>query len=37
LLRCGFLVEGIALAWNVVGVVVLAGVAMSARLVAVGG
>jgi divalent metal cation (Fe/Co/Zn/Cd) transporter len=37
LLRRGFLLEGITLAWNVVGVVVLAVAAISARSVALGG
>jgi divalent metal cation (Fe/Co/Zn/Cd) transporter len=37
LLRRGFLLEGITLAWNVVGVVVLAPAAISARSVALGG
>lgn len=37
LLRRGFLLEGLTLAWNVVGVVVLALAAISARSVALGG
>jgi divalent metal cation (Fe/Co/Zn/Cd) transporter len=37
LLRRGFLLEGITLAWNVAGVVVLAIVALAARSVALGG
>jgi divalent metal cation (Fe/Co/Zn/Cd) transporter len=37
LLRRGLLLEGITLAWNVVGVVVLAAAAISARSVALGG
>jgi uncharacterized membrane protein YkvA (DUF1232 family) len=36
-LRSGFLLEGITLAWNVVGIVVLAAAAISARSVALGG
>jgi divalent metal cation (Fe/Co/Zn/Cd) transporter len=37
LVRRGFLLEGITLAWNIVGVVVLAVAAISARSVALGG